>query len=235
MAGCFFNNDNDRSSSYNSNINLRDLPTINLEDYKPKVKVLTYESLLRGLLRPTPNPYKDTKYAIGLEWLARPGKAGDNMFKRVHLSGFGDSTQVSSDVRSTIAINNTTAWEVNLIYQVADTEIRSVYVPPNSLYTLAYNGLHIAVQIYAGKDWSDTVQHSFSHHLTNYYAIDHILVGGYKHRAHLREEDTTGKPMLTRLAENNTPHKDTINIHESPVGTTAEVKLHEQLELGQVF
>jgi hypothetical protein len=216
MVGCFLSNDD--KPTYHGINDIPSFPSLTTESLLPKPRLLTYHSLLKGLLVSPVITAADTILGLNTDHLKRPSTPGDNIFRDLALYGFAkDSTVTGNAATSTLLVNNLSTWDAILIYQVGDTEIRSCYVPPKAFYNIRYNAPRLTAQLYAGSLWSDTVMHAFQHYVTQYFARKHILLGGYTHRARLLLEDTTGEPMFTRLSEEK-PHHDTLNLIQG-IGT----------------
>lgn len=183
--------------------NMRRLPAIEMQDRSPEEE--SFGSLIAALATPEPFTAGDTLLDKPLQ-LRAPARTGTDPFAPLFAdsSRSGETaTQLNGTLMdsSTILLRNQAGVPAIFLLQLDADLQRSVYVAPGDAYMLQYPGVSMAVHVYAGADWSDTLRNSFLHYKTSTFATRQVFRGGFRKRLPLSGEATAPRtPVFAREA-----------------------------------
>ncbi len=176
----------------------------------------SFTALLRSLAMHDSLPRSDTFFMYGeATGLLRPRHAGDDVFRPL----FGSDTLrepssmgITPGDTSAMLLRNESNEDVVALYCVGGRMYGSAYVPPRSSYTICYYLPGIAVGIYAGHDWDDSLAHSYERHLSPYYSHRQLYRGGFRVAAAVPNADTSGAALIERGVRTAGAVRDTITV-----------------------
>ncbi len=212
-AGCFDKSDDTRSEIHR-------LPVRSMTDRRPEEE--SFSSLIRALNAPEAFTPADTALEKPL-LLHKPSRTGRDPFADLlaviqhHDDTLAMQPSAPADSSSVLLRNNSVAQAIFLLQLDARLQ-RSVYIAPGEAFELRYPNLALAMHIYAGRDWSDTLWNSYLLYKTSSFAVRQVFRGGFRTLLTVSGEETAGHTPMFSLPRPPQGMRDTFTLISEPGG-----------------
>jgi hypothetical protein len=139
-------------------------------------------------------------------------------WKKMSLSPV-DSMPKARGARSKVLIHNKSSWPAIVLYSLDEKYYGSVYILPQSQYTLRYSAGNINADVYSGNKWSDSLTTDVRVHLGQNFSRLVTLQGGFEqHSTYIK---SAANALFYRSGGDKAHQKDKIIIEDDPAnGTT---------------